>query len=71
MHFINTFRHEERYDAGAYTAAINRYDDTIMDYWKTLCRNDGNCSRNLANSCQKVYYPQVKPVACHAGIVER
>ena len=67
---ISTFRHEERYDASMYSAAIDRYDETIMDYWKTLGRNDGiTWSQNLGNNWKQVYYPQVKPVAAMQGLL--
>jgi len=67
---INTFRHEEHYDARAYAAAIDRYDETIMDYWKTLGRDDGiTWSQNLGNNWKQVYYPKVKPVAAMQGLL--
>lgn len=67
---INTFRHEERYDASPYAAAIDRYDETILDYWKALGRNDGiTWSQNLGNNWKQVYYPQVKPVAAMQGLL--
>jgi FMN reductase [NAD(P)H] len=60
---IKAFRHDERYDAGGYPAAIDAYDQTIMEYWQQLGRADGQpWSSNLA-PLQRVYYPQVKPVA--------
>ncbi len=38
---MNTFRHDERYDASHYPEAIDSYDATIMEYWKQLGRTDG------------------------------
>jgi len=67
---INTFRHEERYDASGYATAIDRYDETIMNYWKTLGRDDGiTWSQNLGNNWKQVYYPKVKPVAAMQGLL--
>ncbi|MDD5612466.1 MAG: NADPH-dependent oxidoreductase, partial [Gallionella sp.] len=48
---INTFRHDERYDASRYPTAIDAYDTTIMEYWNQLGRSDGlTWSQNLGNS---------------------
>lgn len=67
---INTFRHDERYDASGYAAAIDSYDETIMDYWKKLNRNDGlPWSENLGQFLKQVYFPQVKPVAAMQGLL--
>ncbi|TNC98457.1 MAG: nfsA [Gallionellaceae bacterium] len=66
----NTFRHEERYDANGYAAAIDSYDETILEYWKQLGRTDGiTWSQNLGNNLKQVYYPQVKPVAAMQGLL--
>lgn len=52
-----TFRHDERYDATGYAAAIDAYDAVIMDYWQKLGRNDGlSWSDNLGNSYKQVYF---------------
>lgn len=67
---IRTFRHDERYDASGYAAAIDAYDETIMEYWKQLGRSDGTSwSQNLGNSLKQVYFPQVKPVAAMQGLL--
>lgn len=67
---INTFRHDERYDAGGYAAAIDDYDQTIMEYWQKLGRSDGlPWSENLGNFLKQVYFPQVKPVAAMQGLL--
>jgi len=67
---INTFRHDERYDASGYAAAIDAYDETIMEYWKGLARDDGlTWSSNLGNLLKQVYFPQVKPVAAMQGLL--
>lgn len=66
---IKAFRHDERYDAGGYAEAIDAYDQTIMEYWQQLGRADGQpWSSNLA-PLQRVYYPQVKPVAAMQGLL--
>lgn len=67
---IRAFRHNERYDASGYAAAIDAYDTAIMDYWKQLGRSDGvPWSGNLGNSYKQVYFPQVKPVAAMQGLL--
>jgi len=67
---IRTFRHDEHYDASNYAAAIDAYDETIMDYWKTLARDDGlPWSSNLSQFLKKVYFPEVRPVAAKQGLL--
>jgi len=69
-HDIGTFRHDERYDANGYAAAIEAYDATIMDYWQKLGRSDGlTWSSNLGNTLKQVYFPQVRPVAAMQGLL--
>lgn len=66
---INTFRHDERYDASGYAAAIDAYDATLMKYWKQINRADGlPWSSNLA-PLKSVYFSQVKPVAAMQGLL--
>lgn len=63
------FRHDERFDASGYPAAIDAYDATIMEYWQQLGRTDGQpWSSNLA-PLQRVYYPLTKPVAAMQGLL--
>lgn len=67
---IRTFRHDERYDATPYPAAIDAYDSIIMDYWNSLNRTDGlPWSTNLGNSLKQVYFPHVKAVAAMQGLL--
>jgi len=67
---IKTFRHDERYDASGYAAAIDAYDVELMNYWKQAGRNDGTTwSGNLGNFYKQVYFPQVKPVAAMQGLL--
>ncbi len=67
---IGSFRHDERYDAGVYKAAIDSYDETVMEYWQQLQRNDGlPWSTNLGNIFKQVYFPDVKPVAAKQGLL--
>ena len=67
---IRTFRHDERYDAGSYPAAIDDYDETIMSYWQQLGRDDGlPWSANLGQILNKVYFPEVRPVAAKQGLL--
>ena len=66
---IKAFRHDERYDASGYRDAIDTYDQTIVEYWQQLGRADGKpWSENLA-PFQRVYYPEVKPVAAMQGLL--
>ncbi len=67
---IRTFRHDERYDASAYPAAIEDYDETIMAYWQQLGREDGlSWSANLGQFLKRVYFPEVRPVAAKQGLL--
>lgn len=67
---IKTFRHDERYNASGYAAAIDAYDVETMDYWKQTGRSDGMAwSSNLGNFYKQVYFPQVKPVAAMQGLL--
>jgi FMN reductase [NAD(P)H] len=67
---VNTFRHEEQYNANSYAAAIDSYDEIILEYWKQMGRTDGiTWSQNLGNNLKQVYYPQVKPVAAMQGLL--
>ena len=67
---IHTFRHDERYDASGYAAAINAYDTVIMDYWNKIGYSDGVMwSDNLGNFYKQVYFPQLKPVAAMQGLL--
>lgn len=67
---INTFRHEERYDASTYPAAIAAYDETMMEYWQKLGRSDGlPWSDNLGMFLKTVYFPEVRPVAAKQGLL--
>lgn len=67
---IDTFRHVERYNASSYPAAIDAYDETILEYWQQLGRNDGlTWSQNLGNSLKQVYFPEVRPTAAKQGLL--
>ncbi len=65
---IESFRFEEQYDASRLRPAIDAYDQTIMEYWKSIDRPNGlPWSQNTAGFYDKVYYPAVKPVAAAQG----
>lgn len=67
---ISTFRHDERYDASGYAAAIDAYDETLTHYWKNVARSEGlPWSVALASRLHTVYFPQVKPVAAMQGLL--
>lgn len=63
------FRHDEQYDASTYEAEIEHYDGKLMKYWQRIGRTDGTpWSANLA-PLDRVYFPQVKPVAAMQGLL--
>lgn len=67
---INTFRHEERYDASGYPAAIETYDAALAHFWTEVVHREGQpWSEALANRFQSVYFPLVKPVAAMQGLL--
>jgi FMN reductase [NAD(P)H] len=66
---IESYRHEERYHAGNLRPAIDAYDASLPDYWKSISRPDGlPWSENTALTYKTVYYPKVKPVAAAQGL---
>jgi FMN reductase [NAD(P)H] len=66
---IATYRHDEQYNASGYPAAIDAYDETLMEYWKRNGRTDGTpWSTNLA-PLSRVYFSQVKAVAAMQGLL--
>jgi FMN reductase [NAD(P)H] len=65
---VVSFRHDEHYAAEKLRPAIDAYDKTLMDYWKSIARQDGlPWSQNTALAYSVVYYPKVKPVAAAQG----
>jgi FMN reductase [NAD(P)H] len=65
---IKSYRHEERYHAENLRPAINAYDLTLVEYWKTIARTDGlSWSKNTADAYSTVYFPDVKPIATKQG----
>lgn len=66
---IKAFRHDERYDASGYAAAIEAYDTTIVEYWKQIGRADGTSWSNNLAPFKGVYYPHVRPVAAKQGLL--
>lgn len=67
---ITTFRHNERYDASGYAAAIDAYDATLAHFWTDVARSAGlPWSEALASRLHSVYFPQVKPVAAMQGLL--
>jgi len=65
---MESFRHEERYQTENLRAAIDAYDTTLTEYWKSTARADGlPWSENTAQSYTTVYFPKVKPVAAAQG----
>ncbi|MDD5057788.1 MAG: nitroreductase family protein [Sideroxydans sp.] len=66
---ISTFRHDERYDASSYSAAIAAYDATLMQHWQNIGRSDGTPWSTSLAPFQSVYYPAVRPVAAMQGLL--
>jgi FMN reductase [NAD(P)H] len=65
---IESYRHEGRYHAENLLPAIDSYDASLPEYWKSISRNDGlPWSENTALTYKTVYYPKVKPVAAAQG----
>lgn len=65
-----TFRHDERYDASGYSAAIDAYDETLKHHWQEVARSQGlPWSEALASRLHTVYFPLVKPVAAMQGLL--
>jgi FMN reductase [NAD(P)H] len=65
---LESFRHEERYHPENLRAAIDAYDLSLPEYWKSINRADGvSWSKNTSGAYGKVYYPTVKPVAAAQG----
>lgn len=67
---INTFRHNEHYDASGYPVAIEAYDATLAHFWTNVAHREGQpWSEALASRFTAVYFPQVKPVAAMQGLL--
>ncbi len=67
---IQTFRHNERYDASRYPAAIETYDTALAHFWtEVVCREGQPWSEALASRFTDVYFPHVKPVAAMQGLL--
>jgi FMN reductase [NAD(P)H] len=60
---VNSFRHDESYRRDAIAPVIDAYDETLLDFWKTVGRADGlSWSANLSEHYTRNYFPAVKPV---------
>jgi len=67
---ISSFRHEEHYHTEAIAPAIAEYDRTLMDYWRSIGRQDGlPWSANTAQAYSQVYYRETQPVAAKQGFL--
>lgn len=66
---IASYRHEGRYHPENLRPAIDAYDRSLPEYWKSIGRTDGlPWSENTALSYKTVYFPKVKPVAVAQGL---
>ncbi|MBU0688858.1 MAG: hypothetical protein KJ850_02455 [Gammaproteobacteria bacterium] len=66
---IASYRHDEHYDASGYAAAIDAYDETLMEYLKRNGRPEGTpWSANLA-PLSRVYFSQIQPIAAMQGLL--
>eukprot|EP00727_Mastigamoeba_balamuthi_P010638 m51a1_g6197 hypothetical protein (260) ;mRNA; f:104080-105368 len=67
---IATFRHDERYDAGAALREVPVYDAQLAEHWEHVGRSDGQqWSRSIAQFYTQIYFPKVQPVAQQQGLV--
>lgn len=64
----SSFVHMEQYDNSTLEQSIDAYDQTLTAYWQQLKRADGlPWSENTAQAYQKVYFPDVAPIARKQG----
>ncbi|MDD2928741.1 MAG: NADPH-dependent oxidoreductase [Sideroxydans sp.] len=66
---ISSYRHDERYDASGYPAAIDAYDKILMEYWQRNGRPEGTPWSNNLTPLSRVYFSQVKAVAAMQGLL--
>ena len=65
---VQAFRHDECYHPENLDQAIDEYDQTIMDHWTKIGRQDGaTWSANTGKSFSKIYFPEVLPAAKKQG----
>jgi len=65
---LAAFRHDEVYRPEAVPAAIEAYDRTLLDYWRSIGRTDGlSWSENTGGAYRRLYYPKARPVAERQG----
>ncbi|MDF0605836.1 NADPH-dependent oxidoreductase [Neisseriaceae bacterium TC5R-5] len=63
-----SFVHKETYQAAALPAHIEAYDQILQQHWQDIKRPDGKpWSANTAEYYQRIYFPQVAPVARQQG----
>jgi len=65
---LAAFRHDEVYRSEGLPEAIEAYDGTLVDYWRTIGRTDGlSWSENTGGAYSRLYFPQARPVAERQG----
>ena len=65
---VSTFRHDERWHGTPDAATMAAYNETLMDYWRSLGRTDGQSwSTSTARRYKQVYFPNTRLVATKQG----
>ena len=64
------YRHDEQYHEDKVAAAIDVYDQTLTDYWRSINRPDGKpWSQNTADHYKIDFFPATFPVALKQGFL--
>ena len=67
---INTFRHDDKWQGNPSAETLSGYDETLMTYWKSIGRTDGEpWTHNTSKVYKQVYFPRMKPVAASQGFL--
>jgi FMN reductase [NAD(P)H] len=60
---LSTFRHNERYSSEGLQESIAQYNQTLLDHWKKVGRNDGlSWSESVGSYFDHNYRPEVSSV---------
>ena len=67
---VEGYRHDEYYHEDAIMPAIDAYDQTLMEYWQSVNRPDGQSwSKNTAGYYKEEFFPATFPVALKQGFL--
>lgn len=68
---MEAFRHDERYHTEGLREAVAAYDSTLLDYWKSIGRADGEAwSKNTTKSYKESITRPVKAATEKQGITQ-